>query len=229
MYDLRLHVIPLTNQEKDARGRPAKPYAVTPAEFAGLVERANRAFAGTNLRLVFDPALDWTPLANTELNTDGPNMLQRGNAIAARIPGKIVCFLRWGHEDNGLPTGNGNAFPPPGANRKPGYVVDFTQNYIALPNRIAPDYGLLNQGDFLVHAAIRQALFKCSFDQREFFQRQNNADWAALRISYELSLENWCRHNPPHTFEVNSPIIPHPLLLLARRSAYSIVHALFPA
>jgi hypothetical protein len=90
-------------------------------------------------------------MANTELNTDGPNMRQLGNNIAAAFPGKIVCFLRWGSGPS--PTGNGNAYPPPGAGPKPPHVDDVVQNYVALPNRIAPNFGLLNQGNggFVAH------------------------------------------------------------------------------
>src|SRR5215831_10033936 len=34
MYELRLHIIPLTNEEKDASGKPVKSYDVTPQAFA---------------------------------------------------------------------------------------------------------------------------------------------------------------------------------------------------
>ncbi|PZM67560.1 hypothetical protein [Paenibacillus dendritiformis] len=161
MIDLRLHIIPLTNTELDSAGNPIKPYAITPVEFADLVVRVNRSFEGTGIRLVFDPSTDWEPMADTQLNTDlyadlynaASPLRERGNQIASRYSGKIVCFLRWGNEPTGNPTGNGNAFPPPGASPKPPSVNDFEQNYVALPNRIVPPYGLLNQGNgsFVAH------------------------------------------------------------------------------
>lgn len=51
----------------------------------------------------FDPALDWARMANTEINTDGANQRKLCNDIAAGIPCKIVCFIRWGPDVD--PTG----------------------------------------------------------------------------------------------------------------------------
>lgn len=149
--NLRLHIIPLTDAELDANGNPNRPYAITPQEFADLVMRVNWSFEGTGIGLVFNPDTDWQPMADTQLNTDAAGSRERGNQIAASIPGKIVCFLRWGSEDT--PTGTGNAYPPPGAGPKPRSVDDVVQNYVALPNRIAPNFGLLNQGNgsFVAH------------------------------------------------------------------------------
>src|SRR5215475_3883680 len=151
MYELRLHIIPLTNEEKDSSGKPVKSYDVTPQEFAQLIDRVNLVYAGTNIRFLFDPEFDWAPMANTEINTDGANQRQLCNKIAAGIPGKIVCFLRWGGGTGR--TGNGNAYPPPGAGPKPSHVDDIVQNYVALPDQIAPNFGLLNQGNgsFVAH------------------------------------------------------------------------------
>jgi hypothetical protein len=151
MDELRLHVIPLTDIERDANGNSTRPFAITPQEFTDLVERVNWSFEGTGIRIVFDPATDWQPIADTQLNTDAPSMRERRNQIAADILGKIVCFLRWGPGTE--PTGNGNAFPPPGAGPAPPSVDDVEQNYVALPNRIAPNFGLLNQGNgsFVAH------------------------------------------------------------------------------
>lgn len=151
MYDLRLHVIPLTNEENDSNGKPLKPYSVTPQEFAQLIDRVNALYAPADIQFRFDPEFDWAPMANTEINTDGANQRKLANDIAASLPGKIVCFLRWGGGDS--PTGNGNAYPPPGAGTKPPHVDDVVQNYVALPNRIAPGFGLLNQGNgsFVAH------------------------------------------------------------------------------
>jgi len=149
--NLRLHIIPLTDAELDANRNPTRPYAITPQEFADLVMRVNWSFDGTGIRLVFNPDTDWQPMADTQLNTDAAGSRERGNQIAASIPGKIVCFLRWGSK--ATPTGNGNSYPPPGAGPKPPSVDDIVQNYVALPNRIAPNFGLLNQGNgsFVAH------------------------------------------------------------------------------
>lgn len=152
MVELHLHVIPLTDEALDANGNPGFAFAVTPAEFAQLVERVNLSFQGTDIRFVFDPETDWWPRADSLLNSDAPGMRDRGNSIAAEVPGKVVCFLRWGASANG-PTGNGNAYPPPGAGPKPPHVDDLQQDYVALPNRIDPNFGLLNQGNgsFVAH------------------------------------------------------------------------------
>ena len=151
MIQLRLHVVPLADAEVDANGNHTHPSAITPQEFSDLIARVNWSFEGTGLQIVFDPRTDWVPMNDTMLNRDGPNMRQRGNSIATSMPGKIVCFLRWGNGN--LPTGNGNAFPPPGAGPKPPSVPDIQQDYVALPNQIAPNFGLLNQGNgsFVAH------------------------------------------------------------------------------
>src|SRR5260370_939691 len=158
MQDLRLHVIPLSDAEKDSKGHYLNACNVSPQQFAALVERANVTYAGTNIRFAFNPALDWAPMADTGLNSDAPDMRQRGNDIAALFPGEIVCFLRWGNlkDNNGIPipTGNGNAYPPPGAGPKPPDVDDVVQNYVALPNQIYDgSYSYLNlgNGSFVAH------------------------------------------------------------------------------
>ena len=53
MRDLRLHVIPLTNQELDTNGNPLLPYAVTAEEFADLVAYilGNTYLNGETIRL----------------------------------------------------------------------------------------------------------------------------------------------------------------------------------
>src|SRR5262245_54435184 len=118
MTDLRLHVVPLANQELDGNGLAIHSAQVTPLEFAALIDRVNPFFAPAGIRFVFDPEVDWRPLADTELNSDGANMRPRGNQMAAGIPGKVLCLLRWG-SDPFSPTGNGNAYPPPGAGLLP--------------------------------------------------------------------------------------------------------------
>src|SRR5437762_7470135 len=145
MTDLRLHVVPLVNQELDGEGLPVHGPQVTPLEFAALIDRVNSFFATAGIRFVFDPETDWRPMADTELNSDGANMRSRGNQMAAGIPGKVPCLLRWG-SDPFSPTGNGNAYPPPGAGAPPTNVTDQEQNYVALPNRIGPGALYLDLG-----------------------------------------------------------------------------------
>ena len=151
MYELRLHIIPMTNAEKDPSGNFVKPYSVTPQEFAQVVDRVNLVYSGTDIQFRFDPDFDWAPLANTEINTDGANQRTLCNNIAAGFPGEIVCFLRWG--SGTTPTGNGNAYPPPGAGTKPPSVNDIEQNYVALPNLIGPNFSFLTlgNGSFVAH------------------------------------------------------------------------------
>jgi hypothetical protein len=148
MYDLRLHVVPLTNEPGNP---PLKSYTVTPQEFSQVIDRVNLVYAGTNIRFLFDPEFDWAPLANTEINTDGSNQRTLCNQIADAFPGKIVCFLRWGSGTD--PTGNGNAYPPPGAGTKPPSVDDVVQNYVALPNKVGPGFAYLSlgNGSFVAH------------------------------------------------------------------------------
>src|SRR5262249_19802122 len=68
------------------------------------------------------------------------------------IPGKVLCLLRWG-SDPFSPTGNGNAYPPPGACPLPLNMNDVEQNYVALPNRIGPGASFLDlgSGSFFAH------------------------------------------------------------------------------
>jgi len=144
MDEIRLHVIPCMNQEKNANGVPLKSYTVTPQQFSDLIDRVNPYFAPAGIKFLFDPQFDWAPLANTAINTDSGTMFDQCNALAAQQPGKMLCVLRWGN--NADPTGNGNAYPPPGAGPKPPSVDDVEQSYVALPSGLS-GYGLLNQGN----------------------------------------------------------------------------------
>src|SRR5262249_23953693 len=93
MTDLRLHVVPLANQELDGNGLAIHSAQVTPLEFAALIDRVNPFFAPAGIRFMVDPEVDWRPLADTELNSDGANMRPRGNQLAAGIPVRCcACF-----------------------------------------------------------------------------------------------------------------------------------------
>jgi hypothetical protein len=148
---VRLQAIPLTDAETDAAGNPLHSFAITPEDFADLIGRVNWSFEGTDIVVVFDPETDWQPMADTVMNRDQAGQRDRGNNIAARFLGKVACFPRWGNGDGR--TGNGNAYPPPSAGPVPPSVNPIEQDYVALPDAIAPPYGLLNQGNgsFVAH------------------------------------------------------------------------------
>jgi hypothetical protein len=150
MDEIRLHVVPCMNQENDAAGNPKKKYTVTIQQFSDLIDRVNGYFAPADVKFMFDPEFDWAPLAHTEINTDGATMGDLCNAMAAELPGTILCVLRWGPVDD--QTGNGNAFPPPGAGPLPPNTNDIVQDYVALPSGL-DGFNLLNQGNgvFVAH------------------------------------------------------------------------------
>jgi hypothetical protein len=165
-FALRLQVIPLSNTDG------TKAYNATPAQFAALIDRVNAIYSGTGIQFLFDEDTDWAPVNNTALNTDGvdENGVDHrtlGNQLAAKYPGKILCLLRWGNDPDpsapndpskagSNPTGNGNAYPPPGLHPKPPDIQDIQQDYVALPDNMGPTpdaYEFLNllNGSFVGH------------------------------------------------------------------------------
>ena len=143
---LRLRVVALS----DANGGLAPQ--VTPAQFDDAVRRANRAFRGTGVRLVFNQVTDWETRNHTGMNRD-QTIRADGNVLADASPGRILVLLRWGG-DPAAATGNGNAFPPPGAGPVPANVTDADQRYVALPS-LYPTTGFgfltLGNGSFMAH------------------------------------------------------------------------------
>jgi hypothetical protein len=78
-----------------------------------LVDAASTAYAPAGLRFEFDETVDWQPMQDTTLNSldnNDPNYWKYPNQVAARYPGEIVVFLRWG--SGSAPAGNAFAFPP---------------------------------------------------------------------------------------------------------------------
>ncbi len=142
---LRLRVIALSND--DGTRAPQ----VTAAQFTDVVARVNRVFRGSGIRFLYDPAADWQPINSTGMNQDA-TIAAGGNAFAATLPGRIPLLLRWGSAAD--PTGNGNAYPPPGAGTLPANVTDADQRYVALPS-LYPTTGLsfltLGNGSFVAH------------------------------------------------------------------------------
>jgi hypothetical protein len=142
---LRLRVIALSND--DGTRAPQ----VTAAQFTDVVARVNRVYRGSGIRFLYDEAADWQPVNSTGMNQDA-TIFADGNALAATLPGRIPLLLRWG-SGPGV-TGNGNAFPPPGAGTLPANVTDNDQRYVALPS-LYPTTGLsfltLGNGSFVAH------------------------------------------------------------------------------
>src|SRR5262245_16927824 len=106
-YRIRLHAIPLSDSDS------GRAFTVRPHDLAASVQRTNQLFAPAQIAFIFDALTDWEPMRDTELNTmgrGGPNWPRRPNEIAARYPGKLVVFFRFG--DGVSASGNGNAYPP---------------------------------------------------------------------------------------------------------------------
>jgi hypothetical protein len=143
---LHLHVVPLSD---DDGGHAPQ---VTATQFVDVVTRANRAFRGTGILLRYDWMSDWHPMSDTGMNRD-QTIFTRGNALADTLPGSVLVLLRWG-SDPASPTGNGNAYPPPGASTRPHNVTDADQRYVALPS-VYPASGFgfltLGNGSFVAH------------------------------------------------------------------------------
>ncbi len=146
-YTLRVHAIPLSDGEIGGYGRA---YTVTINQMKTLVNAANQAFAQAGLRLQFDETTDWEPMQETALNSltnGGSNWWKRPNEVAARYPGKIVIFFRWGVGTNpdgtpnpAIPSGNSFAYPPDtGAPIPPDAPLPtFNVNFVAFDNQ-SPD------------------------------------------------------------------------------------------
>lgn len=138
-YTLKLHAIPLSDDD-GGRG-----FDFTAADLKNLVERTNKRYAKADIAFEFDPATDWQPRKSTALNNmrTGSSWWKGGNAIAAKIPGKVVVFFR--HGPKASPTGNGHAYPPATGASVPKSAPLPTANvaYVAMPNTKAG----INQSD----------------------------------------------------------------------------------
>ncbi len=84
----------------------------SPQQVKLLVDQANKTFADASVRLLYDPDADFTTIKSTLLNkmtgdTDAnwKREVDFGNQVAARYPGKLVVFFRYGPEQG--PTGEG--------------------------------------------------------------------------------------------------------------------------
>ena len=109
-YSIRVHAIPLSDGEIGSYGRAC---TATSSQMKTLVDAASTAYAPAGLRFEFDETVDWQPMQDTTLNSldnNDPNYWKYPNQVAARYPGEIVVFLRWG--SGSAPAGNAFAFPP---------------------------------------------------------------------------------------------------------------------
>ena len=146
IYEIPIHVIALAD---DDGGRMA---TITPQQIADHIGFTNTVYTPAGIQFSFDPATDWEWRWDTALNSmqnSGSGWWEGPNAVAARYPGKIVIFLRWGGTDPVDRAGNGFAYPPDtGAPLQPDAVLP-TDNvdFIAMPSN---NLGGLS-GGFLGH------------------------------------------------------------------------------
>jgi hypothetical protein len=145
--DLELYVVAVTDDDGSGHA-----FSVTPAAFLSLLGRVNNVYSGTGIRFLFDPATDWTTRADTTLNQEQSGWRQTAEQIAAAHPSQVVLILRWGPNPSSR-TGNGNAYPPPGANATPLNMTDQTQDFVMLPDLLDATLSFLNldNGSFVSH------------------------------------------------------------------------------
>ena len=108
---LRIHAVRLSDDDG------TRAAAITPAQVAAWVKEANAIFGRSNagIRLYFKAdgiGPDWQEVKSSALNglTSGGGGWSDANSFAAKRPGKVVVFFRYGAADSA--TGNGFAFPP---------------------------------------------------------------------------------------------------------------------
>lgn len=150
VHTIPIHVIALSD---DDGGRANQ---VGQAQIASHVAFANTIYEPAGIQFSFDPATDWETRNDTALNSmqnSGPDWWLLPNAVAARYPGKIVVFLRFGPDTSAspMPAGNGFAYPPDTGQTVPPSVGLPTENvdFVALPNQMLSLWPN-NQG-FLAH------------------------------------------------------------------------------
>lgn len=150
VYTIPIHIIALS----DTNGGRANQ--VTQAQITSHVNFANTLYQPAGIQFSFDPATDWETRNDTALNSmqnSGANWWTLPNSVAARYPGKIVIFLRFGPDTamNPVAAGNGFAYPPNTGQTVPPSVSLPTDNvdFIAMPNRMNSLWPN-NQG-FLAH------------------------------------------------------------------------------
>ncbi|GEM_PF-2512457 len=135
VHTIPIHVIALAD---DDGGRANQ---IGQGQIASHVAFANTLYEPAGVQFSFDPATDWETRNDTTLNSmqnEGSNWWVLPNSVAARYPGKIVIFLRFGPDTSPTPTpaGNGFAYPPDTGQTIPPSVGLPTDNvdFIAMPN-----------------------------------------------------------------------------------------------
>lgn len=113
---VRVHAVRVANDDGTRRAR------ITPQQVQLWVARANDVFATGKIRFEFAAdanAGDWTDLRSSLINrmTAGRDATweaekHAANAEAAKHPGKVTVFFRWGVEPSGGPTGGGFSAGP---------------------------------------------------------------------------------------------------------------------
>ena len=131
----------------DDGGRAAR---ITPQQFKRWVDKANEIFARASVRLLYDPALDFTAFKRTLLNNMTGNgdanwasEVEAGNLVAAAYPGKLLVLIT--HGPGQQATGGG--FSSSGYNfvQMPGFddtSVCGYQNIGALAHEVGHYFGL---------------------------------------------------------------------------------------
>jgi hypothetical protein len=136
--------------------------AISPAEVTQWVDYANRVYAPADIRLVFNPAVDFSAPAQTKLNQTSlceptaktpvtTNCLTRadGNSEAAKYPGKVVVLFRYGRDldMSGMRVATGTGFSWDDYNfvAMPGFAVTTVckrQNIMLLAHELGHYLGL---------------------------------------------------------------------------------------
>jgi hypothetical protein len=113
------------------------------------IEEANRVYAGSGIRFLFDPAEDFSDIQSTLINSmmgvedaDWDQAMTAADSVASKYPGKIVVYFRYGPDS--LPTGSGFSWYDYNFVAMPGFDTDVCgyQNIGMLAHEIGHYLGL---------------------------------------------------------------------------------------
>lgn len=132
-YNIKMHAVLLSDDD----GKRRVP--ITTNQINMWVDKANEGFKRSNagINIVFDASAgsdDWERVKNTKLNnldSGDPDGWDDGNKFAAKYPGKMVVYFRYGKgkKETDSTTANGFAFFPKEAYPDRGNQT----NFIAMP------------------------------------------------------------------------------------------------
>lgn len=99
VIQLRFHAVRVLSDDDGSN-----PTSITPTQVDLWVQKANSIFRASRagLEFVFNPSTgggDWQTVTSTALNhlrVSDDEGWDRANQIARSVPGKVVCFFRWG-------------------------------------------------------------------------------------------------------------------------------------